>query len=488
MNSPFSSTNAFKSDATCLFSALPESAALVQTPSRKPLPVSTEEVMVEVCWGSEVQRVHRVAPPKPFLLGAELGAELGVEGFALISWRGQVPMLHVPSGATLLATSGAQAQSLELEAGVEYTVSAGSLSLRVFGVQKEVKVGTGIVSRLGEAAYKQIGASLLLHAGIIGSLAFFMPAMGVEEAEAAERDQVLMMQKLLTASADREPEPKTAASDGAQSESGGEAAQAAKAAEGKAGSTTAKAKNARWAKEGPKDNPNPQLSRAMERSAAKDFGIIGTLNAGAFRDSAPANLWGSDAALGRDSQSASGIMFGDTLADSQGSGAFGMQGAEEGGGRNSVGIGLSEHGGLLDIGAGNCMGPDCKGGWGGRGGPTRVAGTHVAKAPSAISGVTEVNGRIPKEAIQRIVRQNFGRFTACYQTGLRSNPSLTGRVAVRFTIDRNGAVGLTQDGGSDLPDQSVRSCVVRSFAGLSFPAPEGGMVTVTYPIMFTPGD
>jgi hypothetical protein len=29
--------------------------------------------------------------------------------------------------------------------------------------------------------------------------------------------------------------------------------------------------------------------------------------------------------------------------------------------------------------------------------------------------------------------------------------------------------------------------VVRSFYGLSFPQPEGGIVTVVYPIMFSPG-
>jgi hypothetical protein len=47
---------------------------------------------------------------------------------------------------------------------------------------------------------------------------------------------------------------------------------------------------------------------------------------------------------------------------------------------------------------------------------------------------------------------------------------------------------MTADGGSDLPDQSVVQCVVRGFGNLSFPQPEGGMVTVVYPIIFNPGD
>ena len=98
-----------------------------------------------------------------------------------------------------------------------------------------------------------------------------------------------------------------------------------------------------------------------------------------------------------------------------------------------------------------------------------------------------MSGRLPPEVIQRIVRQNFGRFRLCYENGLRGSPSLQGRVAVRFVIGRDGAVSNVANGGSDLPDASVVSCVVRAFYGLSFPQPENGIVTVTYPIMFTPG-
>ena len=98
-----------------------------------------------------------------------------------------------------------------------------------------------------------------------------------------------------------------------------------------------------------------------------------------------------------------------------------------------------------------------------------------------------MNGRLPAEVIQRIVRQNFGRFRMCYEDGLRGNPSLQGRVGVKFAIDRSGGVAMASDGGSDLPDQGVVKCVVRGFENLSFPAPEGGIVTVVYPIVFSPG-
>jgi hypothetical protein len=36
-----------------------------------------------------------------------------------------------------------------------------------------------------------------------------------------------------------------------------------------------------------------------------------------------------------------------------------------------------------------------------------------------------------------------------------------------------------------MSDPAVSACVVRAFYGLSFPQPEGGIVTVTYPIRFS---
>jgi hypothetical protein len=118
----------------------------------------------------------------------------------------------------------------------------------------------------------------------------------------------------------------------------------------------------------------------------------------------------------------------------------------------------------------------------------RLGGGHAVKAPQLREGATSVNGRLPPEVIRRIVRQNMGRFRLCFQNGLKHNPTLRGRVSVKFIIDRQGAVSMTADGGSDLPDPSVVGCVVRGFSNLSFPAPEGGMVTVVYPIMFSSGD
>ena len=43
-----------------------------------------------------------------------------------------------------------------------------------------------------------------------------------------------------------------------------------------------------------------------------------------------------------------------------------------------------------------------------------------------------------------------------------------------FTIGAGGEVREVRDAGGDLDDELVRTCVVRTFLGLSFPPPMGG--------------
>ena len=100
-------------------------------------------------------------------------------------------------------------------------------------------------------------------------------------------------------------------------------------------------------------------------------------------------------------------------------------------------------------------------------------------------GTTMINGRLPPEVIQRIVRQHYGRFRACYEHGLRQDPSLAGRVAIKFVIGSKGDVTLAADGGSEMTNVDVVSCVMVGFKSLIFPKPERGIVTVVYPLIFS---
>jgi len=233
---------------------------------------------------------------------------------------------------------------------------------------------------------------------------------------------------------------------------------------------------------GPEDNPDPHLARERALQEAKTFGLIGLLNSGFAGDpNAPTAPWGRQDSSGTDEMSAQGNMWGDELGESRGSGGLGLTGIGEGGGGRGLGIGIG--------GIGTCGGTICSGLEGGFGRSVgRHGPEHATKVPRVTPiGGTSVSGRLPPEVIQRIVRQNFGRFRMCYEQGLGRNPNLEGRVVARFVIGRDGAVSNVSNGGSDIPDSGVVSCVISAYYGLSFPTPEDGIVTVSYPIMFSPG-
>lgn len=115
----------------------------------------------------------------------------------------------------------------------------------------------------------------------------------------------------------------------------------------------------------------------------------------------------------------------------------------------------------------------------------------MAKAPRICGEGTacaaSVTGRLPPEAIQRIVRSNFGRFRLCYENALVGNPSIHGRIAVDFLIGRDGSVAMAKEGeGSEFANAEARACVVRAFSSLQFPEPTDGVVRVSYPLTFDP--
>ncbi len=82
-------------------------------------------------------------------------------------------------------------------------------------------------------------------------------------------------------------------------------------------------------------------------------------------------------------------------------------------------------------------------------------------------------GHLAPEVIQRVVRQEFGRFRLCFESTLRTSPNLQNRVAVQFVIDVDGTVKKPRDAGSETPDAALRACVIEAFRALQFPPPEG---------------
>jgi hypothetical protein len=356
------------------------------------------------------------------------------------------------------------------------------------------------VQRRRAAAVWGVALAALAHAVVLGLAAHDARASSVDAVEADRTEAVrslLATAELRSRAAEPPPmEDGKGAGEGrdrSHERGDGRAGGGAQAAgpEGRMGSPDARpGSDRRYAVPAERKN-DPSLSTSREEAMADAaaFGMIGLLAQGPAVPSASfADLW----AHGADALAAHGSLWADTAGEAPGTlYGLGLTGIGEGGGGRGEGIGLGDVGTL-----GHTHGP-AGSGLGGDGSPTRglsgwsggwggLRGSHRARPPRVYTCGCSSSGRLPAEAIQRVVRQNFGRFRACYEPALLRTPNLAGRVSTRFVIGRDGAVSNVADGGSDIPDPSVASCVVRAFYGLSFPQPEWGIVTVTYPIAFSP--
>lgn len=479
-------------------------------------------VEVQVLWGQNVLSVSHLAEGKSFSVGTGEGVDfdlaeetLGRARLALVSAVTGSPKVVVPAGAMVtiqgdtavdvaaLVAQGRAVPSSEGAGLFDMKVAEGqSIRVALAGseiayVVRGVRAGRapkalGLLAGLSSNVTKFVGLSLLGHLGVMASLAYFMPTMGPDDAEANSRENILYMQKMLNASAPPELKEQDGSSgETASTESGGKG-ERAQGAEGTMGKDNAPKANARWGFKGNATEPKVQLKTDVE--LARQFGMVDLLissqsGPSAHDPNAPSAKWGAFEAQGSDAKSAMGSMWGAEISDALGGGAFGLSGTGEGGGGVGTGIGLDKVGGLghgAGGGDGVGFGPG-KDGIGSGHGP--LSRGHVAKGPGPIrEQKIQTNGHLPPEAIQRVVRANFGRFRNCYDAGLRTNPSLAGRVVTKFIIGRDGAVSVSADGGSDLPDRSVVNCVVRSYQALSFPTPDNGQVTVTYPLAFSPAE
>lgn len=435
-------------------------------PSADEVESKAEALEITVRWGQSLLHVEHVSPPRANSLGE--GADFFLPSEKL--GHDKVELVRIEAGRPVLGSSGAA-----LALGAEQKVAFGDVTVTVALVQagKKVRGGLGLAKKgLGSML-----AAFALHATVLGGAAVFMPPLADASTDGIGVEQQALLQQYLAAAAEKEAK-ELEGEKAEQKEDKAQAGGGARGESGAAGNPSSKKSDGRAAVAGPKENREIHLSKAEALKDAQDFGFVGLLATMGGDRNAPKSPWG-DFTLGNDAVSANGHLWGNDVGDAYGSG-LALTGIGDGGG-NPIGNGLIGTGG--PGGLGTCLSQNNCGGNGfSRGLPNRG---HTPAGIKLRPGVTSTSGVLPPEIIQRGVRQNFGRFRMCYENGLRGNPNLAGRVSVRFVIGRDGVATGAQNGGSDLPDSGVVSCVVRAFNGLSFPAPESGIVTVTYPIQFT---
>jgi hypothetical protein len=437
-------------------------------------------VEVLILWDSNVLHVSHLTPPRSFYLGDDgqgMANDDCVPSEILGTWTTRAPIVlsqglnaslvilprsrgyvDVPSYGRLsladLVSSGRARPSAEVSGGCEYELKLGTtasmelegsaLVFQVSAVDAAETPPAGFLTAMEPTALLCNALSFLVHASLLAVLAFFIPQTQGDDKDVFDRTQISVIQKLLHAAAQREQE------------------------DGPAQDMTEAVPDPRRA-----GMETSALATRVALLKAAQYGMIGLISivkgGGA---NTPMVAWGYNS-CGHPLKG--GTMFGD-LRTSFDAAGLGLSAVSEGGSRGEgIDLGVFAH--QVGAGTGQSIGPGCAS-FGGR----------SVTSPRILEGLARVNGPLPPEIIRRIIRQNYGRFRLCHENGLRSNPNLQGRVTVKFVIDRSGGVQMTVDGGSDLPDPDVVRCVVRGFGNLSFPQPEGGNVTVVYPMVFKPHD
>jgi TonB family protein len=171
------------------------------------------------------------------------------------------------------------------------------------------------------------------------------------------------------------------------------------------------------------------------------------------------------------------------------SGKYGLvtEGIPGEGGGGGTGLGLGDG---LGLGGGGGI-EDLLSGLeeqGGSGGELDLKKSYVTiSSPSGITGAGASSGQRQSNVIRSIVESHRVGIEYAYKKYLKSDPTLSGKITVQFTISAGGSVTSVSVISSSIGLSSLESDIVSQIYSWRFPPITEGNVTVIYPFVFTPG-
>jgi hypothetical protein len=444
-------------------------------PCAEPPPLSDTDVdaratEVTIVWGTQsVLAVEHVARGRGFRVGDALDAEgklatdylisaeaLGSADVAIVLDDGNGPRVLIDGRARALA----QEETVHLTHGAFHFI------VRDVAAGKSIGVGGAPRVDLQQAHWTL--ASVGAHAFVVLLFYFLPPTSTAWSAEQLHRDPRYMSYLTVPTEPpapellplEREDVP-SSANEGRDGDPG------------QAGHQKAPKTPRRLAVRGKDASLQPAPDRAAQQLSAASAGIVGALLA-AQDANTPTSPFSASEAQGRDPMSALGALIAGTPGESWGLGGLTMRGTGIGGGvLRGTGIGV----GTLGTRGGFGEGTE---GIGTSGGALRG---REARVPRITSRTPEVMGALSKEVIRRVINRRVNEVRHCYTQALQSRPELQGRVAVRFVISPTGVVMAATVVSSDLGHTITEQCIRGVVARMTFPQPQGGLVSVTYPFV-----
>jgi hypothetical protein len=170
-----------------------------------------------------------------------------------------------------------------------------------------------------------------------------------------------------------------------------------------------------------------------------------------------------------------------------------MQAQGSSGGIGNAGV--SRNIGRGGSGGGNGVGRGGSGGGGGGGNADRIGGVGYARVESAVAGLAEesrpLSAGVGPARTDEEIQIVFDRYKAAlyriYNTELRKNPTLRGKILMRITIEPGGEVSACTVESTDLASAELVAQIVERVKRFNFgPKDDVPKTTILYPIDFLP--
>ncbi len=383
--------------------------------------------------------------------------------------------VRAPGNAELLASKDGEvletsidasgARSVALEPNVSCEVRIGDFSFFVRPTAQPEEAPAAPIFEGGASRY--VGAVLAAHAVMLAAFFFLPPAASALNLDLSSRDARYISAHIT---------PPQSIEELLQSDPGGATTGEAES-DSPAPATSAGGEDPEPRVAGGHGRPNASSVRSPGLVTPTTVSNLGTFNvmAAAFEHAGDsAGVWGSEHLTG--GPGGPGL-----FAALAGGGGPGTGGLDMGG----TGIGTCRPGEVCGAGTIGVGGFDTRGGDGpGPGTGIGVRGDRRSRVPTT-GEVVATTGGLSRETIRRTIRQHMNEVRFCYESELRSNPSLEGRVSLQFMVDASGRVATSSATGAGM--SSVASCVSTAARRWTFPASEGP-TGVTYPFVFNAGE
>ena len=113
-------------------------------------------------------------------------------------------------------------------------------------------------------------------------------------------------------------------------------------------------------------------------------------------------------------------------------------------------------------------------------------GSFIIQKPESIEGAASSNAKRDNNAISAVVSSHKASIRMSYEKYLKREPTLSGKITVRFTIGASGRIAMVQVVENTTGNANLEREIIRKIKMWHFETIAEGDVTVTYPFVFSP--